>query len=219
MSGWLVALVIALALAVSVFGGWVLTVGVLRLAARSQDAGRPTADNGNAPAGTQHADDATSGEGRSQAKDAEPSHNTDHPGGAVPLDGAVPSGGAAPSSDTARSDDTAGSEDEGRPIDGKSPNDMGSDEAEVSDGPVGPRAKEALRGGTWIGILERVAVTGTLLADYPAGIAFVVAVKGLGRYPELREHPSASERFVIGTLASMVWSAGVGVLGRALLLT
>ena len=74
-----------------------------------------------------------------------------------------------------------------------------------------------LRGGTWIGALERLAVTGTLLAGYPAGIAFVVAVKGLGRYPELRDNPDSSERFVIGTLASLVWSASVGVAGAAVL--
>ena len=75
----------------------------------------------------------------------------------------------------------------------------------------------ALRGGTWIGALERAAVTGALLAGYPAGIAFVIAVKGLGRYPELREHPGSSERFVIGTLGSLVWSAAIGALGAVLL--
>jgi hypothetical protein len=68
-------------------------------------------------------------------------------------------------------------------------------------------------------VLERLAITGTLLAGEPGGVAVVVAVKGLGRYPELRagDDPAVSERFVIGTLASLVWSAGVGVLGRWLL--
>ncbi|WP_265521270.1 hypothetical protein [Oerskovia flava] len=84
-------------------------------------------------------------------------------------------------------------------------------------GPMGTAAVKALRGGTWIGVLERLAITLCLLAGYPAGIAFVVAIKGLGRYPELREHPVASERFVIGTLSSMVWAAGVGMGGAALL--
>lgn len=84
-------------------------------------------------------------------------------------------------------------------------------------GPLAPEAVAALRGGTWIGLLERLAVTGCLLAGYPSGIAVIVAVKGLGRYPELREHPVASERFVIGTLASLVWSSAVGVAGSALL--
>lgn len=80
----------------------------------------------------------------------------------------------------------------------------------VSDGPRGEGAQAVLRGGTWIGILERLAVTGCFLVGEAGGIAVVVAVKGLGRYPELRENPGASERFVIGTLASLLWSAAVG---------
>ncbi|MBD8077874.1 hypothetical protein IF651_02210 [Cellulosimicrobium arenosum] len=84
-------------------------------------------------------------------------------------------------------------------------------------GTIGAEAVEALRGGTWIGLLERFAITGCLLAGYPSGIAFVVAIKGLGRYPELREHPVASERFVVGTLASMTWAALVGVIADAVL--
>ncbi|MCC2308418.1 hypothetical protein [Cellulomonas chengniuliangii] len=88
----------------------------------------------------------------------------------------------------------------------------------LSDGPDGDRARAVLRGGTWIGILERVAVTGCLLVGESSGIAIVVAVKGLGRYPELRENPGASERFVIGTLTSMIWAALIGIAGRSLLL-
>jgi len=89
----------------------------------------------------------------------------------------------------------------------------------LGDGPDSDRARAKLRGGTWIGVLERLAITGTLLAGEPGGVAVVVAVKGLGRYPELRagDDPAVSERFVIGTLASLVWAAGVGVLGRWLL--
>jgi hypothetical protein len=89
--------------------------------------------------------------------------------------------------------------------------------ATVSDGPDGPRARAVLRGGTWIGILERIAVTGCVLAGDVTSVALVVAVKGLGRYPELRENPGASERFVIGTLTSMIWAALVGVAGRPFL--
>lgn len=88
----------------------------------------------------------------------------------------------------------------------------------VSDGPQGEGAQAVLRGGTWVGILERLAVTGCFLVGEAGGIAVVVAVKGLGRYPELRENPGASERFVIGTLASLLWSAAVGF-GAAWLLT
>jgi hypothetical protein len=129
MNPWDEALVVVGALAVSVVGGWWLVPGLLRLAARSPDAGPP-----------------------------------------------------------------------GGPHD-----------------PAGTQAATTLHGGTWIGALERLAVTGALLAGYPAGIAFVIAVKGLGRYPELRENPGSSERFVIGTLASMVWAAVPGVVGSLLL--
>jgi len=87
----------------------------------------------------------------------------------------------------------------------------------VSDGPDGARARAVLRGGTWIGILERIAVTACFLSGDVASVALVVAVKGLGRYPELRENPGASERFVIGTLTSMIWAALVGVAGRPFL--
>jgi hypothetical protein len=77
-----------------------------------------------------------------------------------------------------------------------------------------PSEPGVLRGGAWIGLLERAGVAATLLAGWPEGVAVVLAVKGLGRYPELR-HPGAAERFIIGTLASVLWAAaaaGVGVL-------
>ncbi len=81
----------------------------------------------------------------------------------------------------------------------------------------GPGDPEVLRGGAWIGVLERAAVAGTLLADWPEGLAVVLAVKGLGRYNELRTTPAASERFILGTLASALWATacvGVAVLLR-----
>jgi hypothetical protein len=76
----------------------------------------------------------------------------------------------------------------------------------------GPGDPEILRGGAWIGVLERAAVAGTLLAGWPEGLAVVLAVKGLGRYNELRTTPAAAERFILGTLASALWAtACVGV--------
>ncbi|HEU4912880.1 MAG TPA: hypothetical protein VFV76_13385 [Actinomycetes bacterium] len=63
-----------------------------------------------------------------------------------------------------------------------------------------------LRGGAWIGCLERAAVAATLLAGWPEGIALVLAVKGVGRYAELRE-TNAPEAFIIGTLTSLLWAA------------
>jgi hypothetical protein len=80
----------------------------------------------------------------------------------------------------------------------------------------GPQDPEILRGGAWIGILERAAVAATLLAGSAEGLVVVLAVKGLGRYAELRA-PAAAERFIIGTLASAMWAAacvGVAVLLR-----
>ncbi len=73
------------------------------------------------------------------------------------------------------------------------------------------RAGRVLRGGAWIGALERVAVYASLLAGWPEGIALVLAVKGLGRYPELRAaedgvRTGAAERFIIGTFASVLWA-------------
>ena len=70
----------------------------------------------------------------------------------------------------------------------------------------GPGDPEVLRGGAWVGVLERAAVAGSLLAGWPEGLAVLVAVKGLGRYAELKA-PAAAERFIIGTLASLLWAA------------
>ncbi|MHA7263321.1 hypothetical protein ACX80W_08995 [Arthrobacter sp. TMN-37] len=69
-----------------------------------------------------------------------------------------------------------------------------------------------LRGGLVIGVLERLAVATAILTGEPVAIAYVVAIKGLGRYAELKETPAAAERFIIGTLTSMLWAAGVASL-------
>lgn len=83
---------------------------------------------------------------------------------------------------------------------------------------IGSDGAEAgvLRGGMWIGVLERLAITGGLLVGMPEVVAVVIAIKGLGRYPELRnsdhEHRGrAAERFIIGTLSSFLWAGVVGV--------
>lgn len=85
------------------------------------------------------------------------------------------------------------------------------------DGPTSDAATSALRGGTWIGILERLAISGTIMLGYPAGIAAVIAVKGLGRFAELKDNSAASERFVIGSLASLLWGIALGFAGLATL--
>jgi hypothetical protein len=75
-----------------------------------------------------------------------------------------------------------------------------------------------LRGGAIIGILERLAVCLAILAGQPVAIAYVVAIKGLGRFAELKETPVAAERFIIGTLTSMLWAAGIAALTKVLFL-
>lgn len=75
-----------------------------------------------------------------------------------------------------------------------------------------------LRGGAIIGVLERLAVCLAILAGQPVAIAYVVAIKGLGRFAELKETPVAAERFIIGTLSSMLWAAGVAAFTKVVLL-
>ncbi len=79
----------------------------------------------------------------------------------------------------------------------------------------GPQDPEILRGGAWIGVLERAVVASTLLAGSAEGLVVLAAVKGLGRYAELRT-PAAAERFILGTLTSGLWAAAC--VGVALLL-
>ncbi|MFP3463663.1 hypothetical protein R5O87_22740 [Arthrobacter globiformis] len=79
-------------------------------------------------------------------------------------------------------------------------------------------ATRILRGGAIIGVLERLAVCLAILAGQPVAIAYVVAIKGLGRFAELKETPVAAERFIIGTLASMLWAAGVAAFTKVVLL-
>jgi len=100
--------------------------------------------------------------------------------------------------------------------DGASPT-SSVDGTPTRDGVDSPRVRAVLRGGMWIGVLERLAVTGCILVGFTPGIAVVVAVKGLGRFPQLRDDPAASERFVIGSLASLVWAAATGFAGLGLL--
>jgi hypothetical protein len=70
-----------------------------------------------------------------------------------------------------------------------------------------------LRGGTTIGYLERLAVVMAIIAGYPEAIAVVVAVKGIGRFSELAAS-EARERFIIGTISSLLWACLVGALVR-----
>ncbi len=82
-----------------------------------------------------------------------------------------------------------------------------------ADGLEGAAAGEVLRGGAWIGVFERAAVFAALVAGWPEGLAVVLALKGLGRYSELRADASSSgglgvvaERFTIGSFSSLLWA-------------
>jgi hypothetical protein len=89
--------------------------------------------------------------------------------------------------------------------------DRGSSRADTME-----RAGEVLRGGAWIGVFERAAVFAALASGWPEGLAVVLALKGLGRYSELRGTPGeptsagpsggVAERFIIGTFASVLWA-------------
>jgi len=73
---------------------------------------------------------------------------------------------------------------------------------------VGGRADgetEILRGGTTIGYLERFAVVGAAAVGRFEIVAAVIAIKGLGRFTELSSS-IARERFIIGTLVSLLWA-------------
>jgi hypothetical protein len=57
-------------------------------------------------------------------------------------------------------------------------------------------------------MLERLAVFATMLAGFGEGIAIVLAIKALARYPELKATTSgAAERFIIGTFTSVLFAA------------
>ncbi len=68
-----------------------------------------------------------------------------------------------------------------------------------------PREEEILRGGMTIGYLERASAALGILAGFPGAVALVIALKGIGRFTELAT-PAARERFIVGTLASLLWA-------------
>jgi hypothetical protein len=88
------------------------------------------------------------------------------------------------------------------------------------DGPGMRAAADILRGGVWIGARERLAVFSSLVAGIPEGVAIVLAIKALGRYPELKiddtrsaHKSSVGERFIIGTMISLLWAAAAAYVG------
>ncbi|MCL3777537.1 hypothetical protein H6X68_10115 [Actinomyces sp. 186855] len=80
-----------------------------------------------------------------------------------------------------------------------------------------------LRGGRWIGALERLLVLVLAFSDAPAAVAAVVAAKGVIRFPEISRdagtgaHGGAkAEEFLVGSFTSWLLAAGAYLLLRAL---
>lgn len=74
-----------------------------------------------------------------------------------------------------------------------------------------------LRGGRWIGRLERAWTFIAVYMGAASMIAVLVAIKGLGRFGELRDGDAAfAERFIIGTLLSIGAAAAVALVMQRL---
>ncbi|HTL40845.1 MAG TPA: hypothetical protein VL294_05180 [Pseudolysinimonas sp.] len=71
--------------------------------------------------------------------------------------------------------------------------------------------REVLRGGWLIGYLERLAIVAAVVLGRFEIVAAVIAVKGLGRFSEL-DNAAARERFIIGTLTSIIWAGTCALL-------
>ena len=108
--------------------------------------------------------------------------------------------------------------DEQKNLPALTPDDQTAPETRAALNEAAPDTPGVLRGGLVIGILERTAVALAILLNEPVAIAYVVAIKGLGRYAELKETPAAAERFIIGTLTSLLWACAVAGLTAVYLL-
>lgn len=71
--------------------------------------------------------------------------------------------------------------------------------------------REVLRGGTTIGYLERLVIVAAVAVGHWEIVAALIAIKGLGRFSEL-DSPETRERFIIGTLVSLVWAGACAAL-------
>lgn len=81
----------------------------------------------------------------------------------------------------------------------------------VDSGRAAASGGQALRGGTIIGYLERLALVAAIVLGRFEIVIVLIAIKGLGRFSEL-DSPKVRERFIIGTLVSLVWAAGCALL-------
>ncbi|VEI14743.1 Uncharacterised protein [Actinomyces viscosus] len=63
-----------------------------------------------------------------------------------------------------------------------------------------------MRGGRWIGPLERILILLLASVEAPAAVAAIVAAKGVIRFPEISkdEGGQKAEEFLIGSFASWI---------------
>lgn len=81
-------------------------------------------------------------------------------------------------------------------------------------------AELGMHHGMWIGMMERLAVTGLFLSGHHDLLMGVIAIKVLAHWTGAKdspERPGAVERFTIGTLASLIWAGFCGIVGKMLL--
>ncbi|MFD2077819.1 hypothetical protein SAMN05421678_12456 [Actinopolymorpha cephalotaxi] len=204
-------LAVVLSVAVAISGGEPVTHAILRGAGESgiPDITRPVAP---APPAGEGPDGGTpGGPGTTPGAQATPGRPD---GGALAGTGARPSSpGSDPLSGVAAERGLSGSGGLPAGVPGAARSITGT-ETPRRPGRV-RTGRPVLRGGAWIGVLERAAIASCLLVGYGEGVAVVLAVKGLGRYPDLRAS-GAAERFIIGTFVSLLWAGGAAGIGLLL---
>lgn len=186
------ALWVAVALVVAGFAGWPVTALVFRLA-------RTIDDKADAA--------STAAEARRAEQDPAADVTVDEPSPSSGRQDPAPVPGAAPGSAG-----PVGSQ----AIDGELTTQPGPPASDGSTATPSTPSQRILRGGAIIGVLERLGVCLAILTGQPVAIAYIVAIKGLGRFAELKETPVAAERFIIGTLTSMLWAAGTAAAVKVL---
>ncbi len=183
------AALIALGAAVAVFGGSPLVLGVFRLVGRSSQR-RVGGRMQRRPGGRMQ----RRGAGRPPAQHESIAHESIATAPGEPE-------GSPPSAQESSTTSTLPLDPDITPSPRTAPPDGGTD-TRLAD-------PDLLPGGEWIGYLERLAVFATLTAGWKEGLALILAIKGLARYPELALTDSrGAEKFIIGTLASVLFAAG-----------
>jgi hypothetical protein len=72
-----------------------------------------------------------------------------------------------------------------------------------------------LPAGEWLGPLERVVTFACLSLSWPEGVAAVLVLKSWGRLDVIKTSPEAGQRFMIGTMTSVLWAAALAGVGWA----